>query len=343
MPAPITAVVGALGSQGSSVVSALLASKSPYRIRALTSNAESPAAVKLSNSDSRIEVVQADLHSIDSLVAAFTGATYIYANTVFRPDVFNEKDAQGAQDTESTQGLNIVRAAARVNEQDGTVLKHIVWSTLPDTERASGGKLVVPHLQSKIAAEKFLLDKGNGLSGKTTFLRVGMYGVNLSRAPYTPTYMKGVDKYFTILPCSPYTKIPMVGNVTPNLGLIVEAIFRQPEISLQKYVLAAVEYLTAKEWVQALSKVCGKDIVFLETSLGCYEGLFGPAGRELGLMMKYIEVLGEGSFAVGVGEGDLLMPRDLGLEGVLENTEDALGELDWEETLDSGGGGKPSV
>ncbi|KAL4960874.1 uncharacterized protein BDV14DRAFT_181576 [Aspergillus stella-maris] len=341
MPAPIAAVVGALGSQGSSVVSAL-ASKSPYRIRALTSNAESPAAVKLSNSDSRIEVVQADLLSIDSLVSAFTGAAYIYANTVFRPDVFNEKGAQGAQDTESTQGLNIVRAVARVNQADGSCLKHIVWSTLPNTERASEGKLVVPHLQSKIAAEKFLLDEGNGLKGKTTFLRVGMYGVNLARAPYTPIYMKGVDKYFITLPCSPNTTIPMVGNVTPNLGLIVDAIFRQPELSLQKYVLAAAEYLTAKEWVQALSKVCGKDIVFLETNLECYEGLFGPAGRELGLMMKYIEVLGEGSFAVGVGEGNLLMPRDLGLDGILKNTEDALGGLDWEETLASGGG-KPSV
>ena len=189
MPAPIAAVVGALGSQGSSVVSALLASKSPFRIRALTSNAESPAAIKLSNSDSRIEVVQADLHSVDSLVSAFTGAAYIYANTVFRPDVFNEKGAQGAQDTEETQGLNIVRAVARVDQRGGSVLKHIVWSTLPDTERASGGKLVVPHLQSKLAAEKFLLDEGNGLNEKTTFLRVGMYGVNLARAPYTPIYM----------------------------------------------------------------------------------------------------------------------------------------------------------
>ncbi|KAL4958358.1 hypothetical protein BDW69DRAFT_154328 [Aspergillus filifer] len=342
MAAPIAAVVGALGSQGSSVVSALLASKSQYRIRALTSNAESPAAVKLSNSDPRIEVVQTDLLSIDSLVSAFTGATYIYANTIFRPDVFNDQGAQAAQDTETTEGLNIVRAAARVNQEDGSCLMHIVWSTLPDTEKASGGNLVVPHLQSKIAAEKFLLDDKNDLKEKTTFLRVGMYGVNLQRAPYTPVYMKGIDKYFITLPCSPYTTIPMVGNVTPNVGLIVDAIFRQPELSLRKYVLAAAEYLTAKEWVQALSKVCGKNIVFLETSLECYEGLFGPTGRELGLMMKYIEELGEGSFTVGVDEGHLLMPRDLGLEGLLKTTEDALGELDWEGTLASGGG-KSSV
>ncbi|KAL4942927.1 hypothetical protein BDV06DRAFT_153832 [Aspergillus oleicola] len=329
MSAPIAAVVGALGAQGSSVVSALLTSGSPYGVRALTSNAASPDAVTLSSKDPRVEVVQTDLLSIDSLVAAFTGATYIFANTVFRPDVFINEGAMAAQELESTHGLNIVRAAAKVSEE-GNTLKHVIWSTLPDTDKASGGKLQIPHFGSKIPAEKFLLDQANGLKSKTTFLRVGMYGSNLQRVPYSPAFVEGAGKYIVTLPCSASTPIPMIGKETPNVGLIVDATFRQPQKSLEKYVVAAAEYLTAKEWVGALSRACGRDIVFLETSLQAYEDLWGSAGTEIGLMMKYIEELGEESFTVGVDKRDILTPEDLGIQKLLGSTEDALRELDWQ-------------
>ncbi|KAL4929906.1 uncharacterized protein BDV17DRAFT_290261 [Aspergillus undulatus] len=330
MTPPIAVVIGALGAQGSSVVSSLLSSGG-YRIRALTSTPSSPDAIDLS-ADPAVDVIEIDLLSIDSLVSAFRDATYIFANSVFRPDVFMEKGARAAQELEETHGLNIVRAARKVARDEGT-LEHLVWSTLPDAEKISGGKYTIPHFQSKIPAEEYLLDEGNGLKERTTFLRVGMYGLNLERVPYLPVYVNGTNKHIVTLPCSSSAVIPMVGAVTPNVGLIVDAIFRQREKSRGKYVLGVAEHLTAKEWALALSKVSGKDVVFLETSLGAYEELWGAVGTEIGLMMKYIEELGRQCFTAGVDSDMLLTPADLGVEDVLHSTEDALRNLAWDKVM----------
>lgn len=187
MSPPIAVVVGALGAQGSGVVSALLASSKPYKIRALTSNIASPDATRLANGSPEVEVVKADLTSVDSLVSAFKGATFIFANTVFRAEIFMTQGAEAAQELEATQGLNLVRAASEVAKH-GT-LKHLIWSTLSNAEKTSGGKYKIPHFQSKVPADEYILDESNGLKDKTTFLRVGMYGSNLKRIPYVPVYV----------------------------------------------------------------------------------------------------------------------------------------------------------
>lgn len=169
------------------MVSALLASSKPYKIRALTSNIASPDATRLANGSPEVEVVKADLTSVDSLVSAFKGATFIFANTVFRAEIFMTQGAEAAQELEATQGLNLVRAASEVAKH-GT-LKHLIWSTLSNAEKTSGGKYKIPHFQSKVPADEYILDESNWLKDKTTFLRVGMYGSNLKRIPYVPVYV----------------------------------------------------------------------------------------------------------------------------------------------------------
>jgi uncharacterized protein YbjT (DUF2867 family) len=185
MTAPIAVIVGTLGAQGSSVLSALLENQPHYKIRALTSNATSPDAIRLANSNPKVEVLQTDLSSPNSLLEAFTGASIIFANTVFRPDVFLSQGAAAAEELEASHGLNIVHAASKV----ASTLQHFIWSTLPDAEGITAGKYKIPHFQSKIPAERYLLDPANGLVDKTTFLRVGMYGSNLVRDPYKPSFV----------------------------------------------------------------------------------------------------------------------------------------------------------
>ncbi|KAL4787337.1 hypothetical protein BJX76DRAFT_20112 [Aspergillus varians] len=332
MSPQIAVVIGALGAQGSSVVSALLSSTQPYQIRALTSNAASPDAIQLASLSPKIEVLQTNLSSIDSLIAAFTGASFIFANTVFRVEVFMAQGSKAAQELEETHGLNIVQAAARVSRSSG-ILKQIIWSTLPDVERLTGGKYKIPHFQSKVAAERYLLDPSNGLKEKSTFLRVGMYGSNVKQVPYSPIYVKGAGKYIMTFPCSASTVIPMIGAETPNVGVIVDAIFAQPDKTLGKHVLGVAEYFTATEWAVAVSKSLNADVVFLETSLESYEGLWGAAGTEIGLMMKYMEDLGAEGYTAGLCADDIVTPKDLGVQGLLRNTEEALKELNWEEIL----------
>ena len=135
MALPILTVVGATGIQGASVIAALHSATQPqYQIRALTSSPSSPAATRLANQPN-ISVVAVDLNSYDSVLSAFEDSTLIYANTIFDPKAFVSGGAAGAQRQEEQQGLNIVRAAAKIAS-----LKHLIWSTLPDTVTISGGK-----------------------------------------------------------------------------------------------------------------------------------------------------------------------------------------------------------
>ena len=76
----IVSVVGATGSQGSSVVNALL-KEDHYSIRAITRNPGSENAKSLAAKG--IEVVKADVNDLASLETAFQGSSAIYAVTDF--------------------------------------------------------------------------------------------------------------------------------------------------------------------------------------------------------------------------------------------------------------------
>lgn len=89
------AVVGASGNQGRSVVAALLSSTS-FAVRAITRD-PSCDAVKALGSDSRLEVVQADLDDVESLKKAFEGVKAVFAMTLSGP-------------SEVQQGRNLVDA-----------------------------------------------------------------------------------------------------------------------------------------------------------------------------------------------------------------------------------------
>lgn len=184
MTLPILTVIGALGNQGRGVVSAFLEDKGQLKvhIRALTSNPSSPSAQELAKNPN-VSVVQVDLTSAESIESALQGSTYIFANTSFDPATFMAHGAKATEELENTHKLNITRAASKV-----ATLKHLVWSTLPDAKAASGGRYHIPHLQSKVAGDELVLDAESGLSDKTTFLRIGVYGSNFLRVPHRPVY-----------------------------------------------------------------------------------------------------------------------------------------------------------
>jgi putative NADH-flavin reductase len=71
----VATVFGATGSQGGSVVSALLADGT-FVVRAVTRNASSDGAKKLASKG--VEVVQGDLRDKASLIKALTGAEVVF-------------------------------------------------------------------------------------------------------------------------------------------------------------------------------------------------------------------------------------------------------------------------
>lgn len=191
----IIVVVSALGTQGASVISVCLSSPdlSNYKIRALTSNPTCDAATSLAASNSRITIHRTDLNSLNSVTEAFENATLIFANTAFDPQTFIAKGPTAAQSREESQGLNIARAAAQIPS-----LKHLIWSTLVDTNSITNGKIVTPHFQSKIPAEKYLRDLENGMAERTTFLHVGLYASVFQRMPYTPIFVVSYSPSFLV-------------------------------------------------------------------------------------------------------------------------------------------------
>lgn len=122
-------VIGVTGNQGGSVARRFL--KDPvYKIRGLTRNSSSPAALELSKLG--VEIVQADLNDRASLIVALKGANLIFSVTnywepFFRPDARAAADAQGvtcrkyAYDVEMRQGKNVVDAAG----SPGTVIVNL--------------------------------------------------------------------------------------------------------------------------------------------------------------------------------------------------------------------------
>src|SRR6059036_2464513 len=117
----LVAVIGATGQQGGAVVRALQA-QGQFKVRALTRNAEKHRGLA-------DEVVEADLDRPETLKAAFQGAHGVFLVTNFWE--------QGTDEME--QAKAVVRATK------GAGVRHFIWSTLPDVEAISGGKLRLPH------------------------------------------------------------------------------------------------------------------------------------------------------------------------------------------------------
>jgi len=124
------------GHQGGAVVRALRAS-GEFKSRALTRNpAKHPHLAD--------EVVLADLNRPETLKSAFAGAHGVFLVT----------NAWEPGTDEQAQALAVVRAA-----KDAGVT-HFIWSTLPNVETISSGKLHVPHFTDKAKIERIVADAG---------------------------------------------------------------------------------------------------------------------------------------------------------------------------------------
>src|SRR5207249_9499264 len=121
-------VVGGTGAQGGGVVDALLAS-GQYAVRVASRNPASASAEALERRG--VKVVKGDLLEPSSLRAAFDGAHGAFLVTNFWDP------------TQMPRETEIGKAAVR-EARDASV-QHFIWSTLPDAEQLSGGRVKVQH------------------------------------------------------------------------------------------------------------------------------------------------------------------------------------------------------
>ncbi|KAI9216103.1 NmrA-like domain-containing protein, partial [Blastocladiella britannica] len=162
MSLPIIAIVGATGTQGGSVVNALLSDefKTRWAVRALTRNPDSDAAKALVARGATVAKI--DLNDPSTIAPAFAGAAAVFAVT----NVFGLA-AHGPY-FEEVQGNAMADAAKAAG------VRHFVWSTLADVERMSGGKYSVPFFTAKARVAAYT--RAIGLP--STYVHAGFYMSN---------------------------------------------------------------------------------------------------------------------------------------------------------------------
>src|ERR1700684_4256745 len=180
----LIAVVGATGHQGGSVVRALQAS-GQFKVRALTRNpAKHPQLAD--------EVVLADLNRPETLKAAFAGAHGVFLVT----------NAWEPGTDERKQVLAAVRAAKDAGVQ------HFIWSTLPNVEAISRGKLDVAHFTDKAKSDRIVSEAG---FAHHTFVIAPFFSQNLTGAVGPQKQPDGTLGW--VLPLDPEKRVIHMGDI----------------------------------------------------------------------------------------------------------------------------------
>jgi uncharacterized protein YbjT (DUF2867 family) len=254
----IIAVVGATGNQGGAVLNALQSS-GQFNIRALT---RSPAKhPKLAD-----EVVPADLKQPETLKAAFSGAHGVFLVT----------NAWEAGAEEYKQALVAIRAAKDAGVQ------HLVWSTLPNVEAISGGKINVAHFTDKAKVERAVREAGFAYH---TFVIAPFYYQNMLGAMAPQKQADGALGW--VLPLDPERRVIHMGDIT-ELGRIVLGAFEHPELAGHGEHLPLVgDFLSFNEIVATLNRQ-GHKFSFKQVPREVFAGFF-PGAAEIAAMLAYFE------------------------------------------------------
>jgi hypothetical protein len=208
----LAVIIGVTGNQGGSVAHRFL-QDSQYRVRGITRNPASAPAQELSASD--IEIVQADLEDVDSLVSAFRGANVIFSVTnywepFFRPDHRQAAaDAgvsirQHAYEVEYRQGKNIADAAATA--VDSLDDNGFLVSTLSHAKKSSKGVFdELYHFDAKADIFPYYLEeKWPQLAAKTSYIQTGFF---------TSSYK--------LVPTAYFQKVPSFVPLSPGLDVML--------------------------------------------------------------------------------------------------------------------------
>ncbi|KAH7886928.1 hypothetical protein F5I97DRAFT_1936520 [Phlebopus sp. FC_14] len=251
----IVAVFGATGTQGSSVVKALLGDGT-FIPRAVTRNPRSERALKLKELGA--QVVQADQWDIQSLKNALTGVEAVFGIT----DYYDPKTSAQGHASEMLLGKNMVDAAVQ------TGVQLFIWSSVPHSTRASNGKYPnVHHLDNKANIEDYLRDS----SLPHSILHTGWFCENtwnfncLTSSSDSSSFQLTIPKY------DPHSQQYMTW-VDRDLGQCALALLKNYKNSeagvLGETFYAVSDKLSYTQYASLLQQALGKSVRFV-TSPTC--------------------------------------------------------------------------
>src|SRR5712672_4039690 len=254
----LIAVIGATGQQGGGVVRALQAS-GQFKVRALTRN---PGKHR----ELAEEVVEADLDRPKTLKAAFEGAHGVFLVTNFWE--------------QGTDELKQATAAVRAAKDAG--VKHLIWSTLPDVEAISGGKLHVPHFTGKAKVDRIVKEAGFPYH---TFVIAPFFYQNLVGALAPQQQQDGTLGW--ALPIDPTVRGIHMGDIN-QLGNIVVGAFAQPDkVGNGEYLPLVGDFMSFNEIVDTLNRQ-GHKFSFKQVPTEVFATLF-PGAAEVAATFGYFQ------------------------------------------------------
>jgi uncharacterized protein YbjT (DUF2867 family) len=263
MAEQVVSVIGGTGLQGGGVVNALLA-KGEFTVRVASRNPASDAARALAVRG--VEVVKGDLLEPRSLSAAFEGAYGAFVVTNFWDP------SQGPSETEiGTAAVKAARAAG---------VKHLIWSTLPDSEKLTGGRLKVAHFTGKARVDAAVQAAG---FAQHTFVQAPMYFQNFfgMMAPQPlPTGGHG-----WAVPMDPALRVMHAGDVT-EVGRAVAGAFSAGDRLPDGSYLAVCGGLYSWNDFLATLNALGHDLQVLQVPPEVYDGFY-PGAYEIREMFQY--------------------------------------------------------
>ncbi|QXU43393.1 NmrA/HSCARG family protein [Pedobacter sp. D749] len=230
---PLVTIVGILGKQGYSVARTLLTSGA-YRIRGITRRLDAPEAVELAQKGVELVSLPLSLGYKKEFTEAFRGVNSIFLMTpnIAPPATY-----------EFELGKELADAAVEAGVQQ------IIFSSLENVDKLTGGKLFAPHFTDKARVEAYI----RTLPVRSSFIYMAFFFTNLMEF-YNPQ-LKGDTLVFPIYLPKDFAA-PFVDPLTATGPAVLE-ILSNPDKYSGKSLPVIGDIITPQEMVDTFTKVTG--------------------------------------------------------------------------------------
>lgn len=272
---PLVTIVGVLGKQGRSAARTLLQS-GRYRVRGITRRVDSPEALSLAEQGAEIVSVPLDLGYKQNFVEAFRGSDGVFMMT---PNI------APPQTHEMELGKQLADAAVEAEVQ------HLVFSSLENVDKITGGKKFAPHFTDKARVEEYI----RTLPITSSFIYMSFFYTNLMEF-YTPI-LKGDTLVFPIYLPKDF-RAPFVDPLTATGPAILE-IFSNPGRYAGQSLPVIGDIISPQEMVDTFVKVTGRKAIYSSAFTRNDFLHHFPAFSSNELLVR--EILGMAEYAVEYG------------------------------------------
>ncbi|HEX7304802.1 NmrA/HSCARG family protein [Lentzea sp.] len=275
-------VIGGTGAMGSRVVAALLAATGDT-VRVLTRDPSSRAAEALL-ATGRVRLLQGDVGDDTSVRSAMESAERVFCNT----DFFSSGSVQAEHD----QGLRLLEAAREAG------VDRFIWSSLDHAVSLTGGRLPVPHYDSKASVAAAIgLRRADEMMRKDSDGWYTNHVSVLTTAPYFENFQAGLAPRPGTLPDGReglVFAIPLGSGSYPLIALddiawfAVHA-FENWQAWGARDLAVAADSLTGDQIAATFERVTGRAAAYVPVPLDAVRSGMGDLGHDFAAMFEFFQ------------------------------------------------------